>query len=161
MIKLGRSPVYLNAISNRLGASSSKSRLLGMIVGTAISNFVDSPDKRMKFSMEDMDTPEVQRYLTLVADPLGVGPVEGLKVERALTLYEETRRRVIRNSASASVRSTTSTHVTKIEAIEEINSEDEKIDDDDLPAYDKPDSDMEDEEEDPTLIQRDKPTAPV
>jgi telomere length regulation protein len=51
-------------------------------------------------------------------------------------------------------------HVSTSEAmaVEEIH---EAGGDDDIPGYAKPDSDEEDEDEDPTLVQRNKPTAPV
>ena len=49
---------------------------------------------------------------------------------------------------------------TKIVSVQEV-SEDSESEDEDLVSYEKPDSDPSDSEEDPTLIQRSKPNAPV
>jgi telomere length regulation protein len=57
-----RSGTHLNAISNRLAASSPRARFLGMVVGEALSSLVDTGDKIMDFKMDEMKTPEAMWF---------------------------------------------------------------------------------------------------
>lgn len=162
---LARSSVYLSAISYRLAASSSRARFLGMITGVAISDLVDSPDKKMKFDIDEMDSPDAQCYrdLTKIRDNIGfVGDLRmtcsaDLTPPTALGTTSKTKPRkrgVVRERPAAP------DVTSKIISIEELD-EDDDMEGDGLVAYEKPDSDEEDEDEDPTLVQRNKPTAPV
>ena len=56
---LSRSSLYLNAVSNRLSASVPRARILGMVVGTAISRLVETPEKAMNFDLEEMSGEEI------------------------------------------------------------------------------------------------------
>ncbi|KAL9037304.1 MAG: hypothetical protein Q9214_005759 [Letrouitia sp. 1 TL-2023] len=157
---VARSSKYLNAISNRLAASSARASVLGMYVGTAISELVDPPEKRMNFSFEDIDSPDGKMYLNLtrIQDP--IGSISDLKSKRRVqqdTLKKDRYGQNIKESYfNSSQISTTSSKVIAIEEVEHESEEDE-----DLPMYEKPDSDTPDEDEDPTLVERNKPTAPV
>ena len=156
---LARSSAYINAISNRLAASSTRSRFLGMIVGTAVSELVDPKEKRMNFSAEEIDTTEGRWYRDLVKVSDIIGSISDLKAvapKSKDTLMEN------RNGAAGNAKNVNANSVTtsKIISIEELEDESEN-EDEDIPMYEKPDSDKEDEDEDPTLIQRNKPTAPV
>ena len=157
LVTTAQSSVYINSISNRIAASSQRSRFLGMIVGTAVSELVDPKDKRMKFSAEEIDNSEGRalRALVHICDPITStkdllesrsGPDQSKRLQMKKTLGPQKPSPV--KAASAS----------KIISIEEIDS---SSGDDDLPIYGKPDSDPEDEEEDPTLVERNKPSAPV
>ncbi|KAL8752925.1 MAG: hypothetical protein Q9184_005581 [Pyrenodesmia sp. 2 TL-2023] len=160
---MARSSIYLNAISNRLAAPSPRLSVLGMYVGTAISELVDPPDKRMNFSSEELNNAEGQRYINLkgIRDP--IGSIEDLNHKKALD-----KQMVVRNaksSAAQQVQQTPSNSQhskgSRIISIEEVESESGSEEDDDLPMYAKPDSDASDSDDDPTVINRDKPTAPV
>ena len=157
---LSRSSIYLNAVSNRLAASSQRARFLGMVIGTAFSELVDPKDKRMAFSTDEMDSSDGQWYrrLTRVNDSLG--SIEDLKSASApLTESSLQPSRSINSSKSARPKKPAqpSSKVISIEEIDD-NSGSEA---EDLPVYEKPDSDPEDDDEDPTLVQRDRPTVPV
>lgn len=157
---LSRSSIYLNAVSNRLAASSQRARFLGMVVGTAFSELVDPTDKRMAFSTDEMDSSDGQWYrsLTIVNDSLG--SVEDLKSASA-SLNESSVQPIRSIDSSNSGRSKKSAQTSsKVISIEEIDDSSES-EAEDLPMYEKPDSDPEDEDEDPTLVQRNRPTAPV
>ena len=159
---LSRSSLYLNAVSNRLAASSQRARFLGMVVGTAFSELADPKDKRMAFSTDEMNSSDGQWYrsLTRVNDPLG--SIEYLKSASAPLNEPHVK-------PSRPTKSSTSTlgdsmkpvkPSSKVISIEEIDHS-SGSEAEDLPMYEKPDSDPEDEDEDPTVVQRNRPTAPV
>ncbi|KAI9811374.1 MAG: telomere binding protein [Pycnora praestabilis] len=173
LFTLARSTTHLSGISNRLSASSLRARFLGMVVGVAISELIDKPDKRMAFSMNEMDNPEARWYRSLTSVKDEVGSLKDLALPAEMSLVPVTR---IADGlspfrASKANRSKDSGRVsgpktlaqasgTKIISIEEIGDDNEAMEDEFIP-YEKPDSDEEDEDEDPTLVQRNKPTAPV
>jgi telomere length regulation protein len=151
-----RSGSYLNAISNRLAGSSERARFLGMVIGEALSALSDKPDNRMKFKLEELESDESMwyKYLTQVND--SIGSLETLKLA-AVSRISKTAKKTKKAPSNPNLPQPTS----KIVAIEELSDNYEESDDDGLVPYSKPDSDAEDSDEDPTLIERDKPTAPV
>ncbi|RDW78994.1 telomere length regulation TEL2 family protein [Aspergillus mulundensis] len=163
MKSIGRTSVFLNAVSNRLAAASTRARFLGMIIGTAISQLIEEPGKAMKFDLEEMESDEATWYLKLVKTDDRVGSLDSLKAFRDTSREPrglETKSRV--SSASRPI-AKASPATAKIVAIEEIydSDEEDEDEDDDLIPYEKPDEDPDDEDDDPTLIERNKPTAPV
>ncbi|KAL4882653.1 telomere length regulation protein-domain-containing protein [Aspergillus karnatakaensis] len=160
---IGRTSIFLNAVSNRLAAASTRARFLGMLIGTAISQLIEEPGKGMKFNLEEMEGSEAASYLNLVTIHDEIGSLESVKVP------EEPRRAITFPASTAASRSAEKSgpKTSRIVAIEEINDSDENDEegvddeDDDLIPYEKPDDDPSDEDEDPTLIQRNKPIAPV
>lgn len=161
LLRLSRTSVYLNAISNRLAASSERGRFLGMIVGNAVSELVDPVDKRMNFSSDDMSNPEGRWYKSLTSINDAVGVISDLKastVSSTKSLATRTKTgfgKEVPDQAPISAKASS-----KIISIEKINDSSES-EAEDLPSYEKPDSDPSDEDDDPTLVQRDRPTAPV
>ena len=160
--EVGRSAAYLNAVSNRLAASSNRARLLGMIVGTGISELIEEPDKVLKIDLEEMRSEEALWYLSLTKAQDEVGSPESIKaLQEALPANPE----LVRSKPAQKPKAQFSRHHTsKIVAIEEVEDSDEdeeEEEDDDLIPYEKPDDDAYDSDDDPTLIQRNKPTAPV
>ncbi|KAL8920943.1 MAG: hypothetical protein Q9208_005969 [Pyrenodesmia sp. 3 TL-2023] len=160
---MARSSIYLNGISNRLAASSPRLSVLGMYVGTAVSELVDPPDRRMRFSSEELNNAEGQRYLNLKGIRDTIGSIEDLKRKEA-----PKKQMVVRNAKSSAATQvqpppTNNQHFkgSRVISIEEVESEPGSEEDDDLPMYTKPDSDASDSDDDPTVINRDKPTAPV
>ncbi|KAJ5329908.1 hypothetical protein N7452_010298 [Penicillium brevicompactum] len=157
----GRSSAYLNAVSNRLAASSNRARFLGMVVGTGISALVEQPDKVLKFDLHEMKSEEAQWYLNLtnVHDQLGSpGSIKTLQVVQSAR--PETIQPKPAPKAKAHAQRLGTSKIVAIEEIED-SGDDDDDDDDDLIPYEKPDDDAYDSDDDPTLIQRNKPIAPV
>ena len=156
---MSRSSLYLNAVSNRLAASSPRASVLGMYVGTAVSELVDPIDKRMNFSSEELKSTEGQHFLGLTKLQDRLGSMEDVKNDISVIEKEEAREKT---SAVQQIKPHSSSNRaamgSKIISISEVESESET---DDLPKYAKPDSDASDSDEDPTVINRDKPSAPV
>ena len=128
-----------------------------MVVGTAVSRIVDSAENRMKFDIEEIESGDLGAYLSLTRDPVAVGCLEDLHSStedgkspptinsQVLPLRKKEVVKALQPAKAPKDR--------KAPLVQEI--------DDGIPTYAKPDSDPEDEDEDPTVIQRDKPTAPV
>ncbi|KAI4122185.1 MAG: hypothetical protein LQ338_005968, partial [Usnochroma carphineum] len=157
-----QSSLYLNAISNRLAASSPRASVLGMYVGTAVSELVDPPDKRMNFSSDDLKSIQAQRYLNLTTVRDSPGSIEDLKHDKSP--QKQAVSRVPRAPAAQQVKpipsNSQASKGSKIISIEEVEDEFDS-EDDDLPTYAKPDSDRSDSDDDPTVLNRDKPAPPV
>ncbi|KAJ9304297.1 hypothetical protein DTO217A2_6261 [Paecilomyces variotii] len=159
--EIGHSSLYLNAVSNRLAASSARSRFLGMIVGMAISQLIEPPGKGMRFDLEEMESEEARWYLDLVNVRDTVDTLQALIVKDQTVSQHKTKKNT-KESGKPSVpkRPQTIGHTSKIVSIEEIDDSEESEDEEFIP-YEKPDSDPEDSDDDPTLVNRSKPTAPV
>lgn len=159
MKEIGRSSIFLGSISNRLAASSTRARFLGLIVGTAISQLIEQPGKAMKFDLEEMKDEEAKWYMDLVKTQDALGSLDSIRLQKDS----------IQNSAKSSSSKPAApkqprvnqnpVKIVSIEEIEESGNEDEE--DEDLVPYEKPDEDPSDDDDDPTLVQRNKPTAPV
>ncbi len=136
-----------------------------MIIGVAVSDLVDTPDKKMKFSMSEMENHDAHWYRSLTGVQDSIGSTKDLKLahlEKAgssISINKIPRSKPDRNGVLGN-RPPASKVGSKIISIEEVGEQDD-VEDDDLVAYEKPDSDEEDQDEDPTLVQRNKPTAPV
>ena len=158
-MELAKSSSHLNAVSSRIAASSDRAQFLGMVYGMAISELVDPPDKRMTFGVEATDTPEASWYRSLVHVNDSIGTTRDLHSNPQATMPAPTPKTIKKGKQEPTPKG-------KSRIIEVVDASDEASDgsessEDDLPVYSKPDSDQEDEDEDPTLIQRNKPTPPV
>ena len=132
-----------------------------MVVGTTISELIDAEDKRMDFDQEELRSSAAMWYRELPNINDTIGSIKDLRTGpvKPNQPVAEAQKPVRRKENSP--KATSATHSTsKIISIEEIKDSSDS-EDDDLPMYQKPDSDPSDEDEDPTLVQRDKPTAPV
>jgi telomere length regulation protein len=133
-----------------------------MIVGTAISALIDGPDKRMSFDTDEMDSVEAKWYLSLTTIKFEIGSLEGLK-SRLLSGRGEVRLSRGRHQTNYSPRNQKKRPVVDAapnsKILEVVDSDNDL--DDGLVPYEKPDSDKEDEDEDPTIVRRDKPMPPV
>lgn len=158
----GRSSIFLNTVSNRLAASASKARLLGMIIGTAISQLIDEPGKAMKFDILEMESDEAVSYLDLVKKADRVGSLDYIKIPKEQPPKKPRPPGQGPPSRTTGVRASNAQSV-KVVSIEEIgdSENDESEEDEDLIPYEKPDEDSSDSDDDPTLVQRNKPTPPV
>ncbi|KAJ9142084.1 Telomere length regulation protein [Pleurostoma richardsiae] len=153
---LTKSGSFMNAISNRLAASQTRVRFLGMIVGEALSSLVNKGDKKLNFNMEETNSEEAEwlKGLTHVTDP--IGPMDPLVTDKTTTGAATARKARVQPKLPKQPPPPPS----KAKAIiEEVDSEESE--DDDLVPYAKPESDEEDSDDDPTTVRRDKPKAPV
>lgn len=155
-----RSNIYLEGISNRLAASSPKARFLGMATGMAISQLVDKPENRMRFDIENGLEAEAQRFMQLVYVNDDIGDYRDilkLMLPRAASHSERSTSKETPKVLTKSAKSTKGNPGPTFPKVVLIG----QLDDEDLIPYEKPDSDREDEEDDPTLVQRNPPIAPV
>ncbi|EPE29639.1 hypothetical protein GLAREA_00799 [Glarea lozoyensis ATCC 20868] len=156
-----RSGLHLNAVSNRLAASSTRARFLGMVVGEALSSLVDKGENKMDFKVDEMQTTEAKWYKSMVNVADKAGELELLR-SRVTTVIQKSK-----TQPPPAKKPSTLNSSSKISSIEEIESDEEEgtdnseDDDDDLVPYGKPESDAEDSDEDATNVVRNKPTAPV
>lgn len=151
----------MHAISNRLGASIPRARLLGMIVATAVSRLADGSDKAINFGVDEMETQEARIWLGLTEIKDTPGQVEDLLELSPITTSQkpaniETPSQQILKRQKQQKPFPRS----EIISIEEIVDDGDETDED-LPSYQKPDDDPSDSDEDPTLVNRNKPSAPV
>ncbi|KAI0596625.1 telomere length regulation protein-domain-containing protein [Biscogniauxia sp. FL1348] len=153
-----RSGSYLNAISNRIDTSHGRARFLGMVVGEALSGLVHGNEMKLDFKMDEMDTEEARWYKSLVHVSDKIGSLDILRASFAPPTIEEAPQ--IRTPAKKHAPRPRNVPPKTGFIIEEVDDDVDMVDADLVP-YAKPDSDPEDSDDDPTLINRDKPKAPV
>lgn len=156
---LQHSSLYLTTVSNHLAASSPPSRFLGIVVGMSLSKLVDSSDKAMRFELEDTESEQATWYMRLCEADDKIGSIRDLiklnqNEEKAQPLRLNKHPKIKHNAAKKRPTEDRS----KVISIEELS---EQSDDSDLIIYEKPDTDASDSEDDPTLINRTKPSPPV
>jgi telomere length regulation protein len=129
-----------------------------MVVGEAITGLYEKGDKKLDFHQEETNGEEGLWYKGLVYVEDKPGPFEVL---RAQTSTQEVQPKAVKPA----VQPTKPQHKRQVRTptqgfiIEELD--DDESEDDDLVPYAKPDSDEEDSDDDATLVQRNKPKAPV
>lgn len=148
---------YLSVVSNRLAASSARTRFLGMLIGEALSGLVDRDNNKMSFKIEEMDTPEAKWYKSLVEVSDSIGSINLLKQRENLN-DQQINKKTISKYAKIQTNLQVEPKAMKDQAIQK---DEEESDDDGFRPHEKPDSDPEDSDDDPTLINRQKPVAPV
>ena len=155
---MAKSTWHVNGMSHRIGAASARARFLGIAVGIAISKLVDKPELQLKFDLEGTEATEAIWFERLTEVNDQVGDVSDLRVQDKENLPVK---RVLQKPKPI-LSSSKAQSSAKIQGprIVEILSESEN-EDDDLVHYEKPDSDPEDDGDDPETINRNKPTAPV
>jgi telomere length regulation protein len=159
---MAKSSYQTSGMSNRIGSTSSRARFLGIAVGTAISKMVDKPELQLKFDLEGEELAEAKWYqhLTKVDDKLG--KVQDLKKEGTTSAAKTTNSKPTSMKTPRAQPSTSNkSSITEIKGPRIVEILDESDDDDDLVPYEKPDSDPEDDTDDPTEVNRNKPVAPV
>lgn len=124
----------------------------------AFSKLIDSPDNAMKFDVSDMESEEGQWYMDLPKTKDIVGSIEALRTLEGSTATTSSEKQ--KKERKPKPQGNPNTTTAKIVAIEEIFEESEE-EDEDLMMYEKPDTDVEDSDDDATLVQRSKPSAPV
>ncbi|EGE79073.1 hypothetical protein RJZ56_001016 [Blastomyces dermatitidis] len=156
LLSITQSGTYLTAISNRLAASSPRARFLGMIVGMSLSKLADPAGKTMKFDLEEMESEEALWYMSLTNVKDEIGSINDLKDVNAQHPPKKPKRHVRKPPQDDQPK--ISQERSKVLSIEEVS---EESDSDDFLPYEKPDTDASDSEDDPTLINRSKPSSPV
>lgn len=169
-----KSSRFMNSISQHLSCNSARVRWLGMVVGSAVSELVDGPDNRLKFDDDSLKTSDAQEYMKLIRLNVAVSdkanltyffPSKNADLKDQPQLIQDLQ---IRSKAKHQNTSTNPlqsvSQVQKLigpRIIELLDDGDESNADDDLGSYAKPESDSEDDDEDPTLVNRDRPKPPV
>lgn len=168
LFTVAKSSIQTHSTSNRLKASSQRAQWLGMIVAMALSNLTDKPASRLKFDDDSMRTPEAEWYMRLVHVQDCIGNYQDVKLKSAphkkAVVVKHAQKGFTKTSASNRLQNkeTAGQRSSKIiSRIVEIEGSDDDEEDDDIVPYTKPDSDPEDEEDDPTLVERNKPRVPV
>jgi telomere length regulation protein len=129
----------------------------------AISKMTDKPELQLKFELEGDEAVEAIWYqrLTKVNDKLG--KIQDLKASdnSSVAKGSASKSKPVKTHKTGPT-SSTKPSITEIQGprIVEI-LDDSSEEDDDLIPYEKPDSDPEDDTDDPTEINRNKPVAPV
>lgn len=168
LFTLAKSSTQMHGVSNRLKSTSPRARWLGMIVGMTMSNLTDKEGGRLAFTDETLETPEANWYRRLPRVNDHIGNIDDVRKRSMAQHHGSTSHTVAKTDLTmrpkipkikAALRQGPSTSVISGPRIVEID--DEEDEDDDLLPYGKPDSDPEDNDEDPTLVQRNKPKAPV
>ena len=159
LIMMAKSSYHVNGMSNRIGAASARARFLGIAVGVAISKMVDKPDLQLKFDLEGTEATEAKWYerLTKVDDQIGdfsTLVVQEKNVAPVKKAQQEPKPRLKPPKAAI-------TEIQGPRVIEVLSESELESEDDDLIPYEKPDSDPEDDGDDPETVNRNKPTAPV
>jgi telomere length regulation protein len=160
-----KSSGYLSMMSSRIGITQLRARFLGMVVGETLSGLVDRGDKRLNFHMEETETAEAKWYKSLVNVSDQVGDVESLisKSHQAnsVSVPKPSKAKQPKSQPKSQPKPNVKAKSSVPKPgfiIEEI---DDESDEDDIVPYAKPDSDPEDSDDDPTLIAKAKPKAPV
>ncbi|PHH67160.1 hypothetical protein CDD81_2929 [Ophiocordyceps australis] len=158
-----RSATYLNAMTNRIAATQPRARFLGIVVGEALSALADNKAARLNFDMEECKTDEAEWLKSLTTTCDSVQPYASLLCAASSSCPASSP---CPASPSCPASPTTDSkpnpprprQVPPRAIIEVIDDDDD--DDDELTPYAK-DSDPEDSDQDATLVQRNKVTAPV
>lgn len=175
VLMTARSSGHMRGISNRLDCSDSRARWLGMVVATAMSGLVDKPGAaKLKFGTDDLESAEARWYQDLVdvRDTVGtfddarhllhkfqVGrprrKTKPIKLERMQSINGKPIYGPVRPPQAMQ------TEVVGGKVTELLDSDGGDEPTELLKPHEKPDSDPEDSDEDATLVNRNKPRAPV
>lgn len=175
LLMTARSSGHMQGVSNRLDSSNDWARWLGMVVGTALSKLVDKPGSQMSFGTEEVKSEEALWYVGLVDIKDTVGTLESFgallqsrgQLQKALNSQQmdskmnTKKEKTIDGKPVFGPPRPPPLAQTKIVGDRITEIVDDESDSDDLKPYAKPDSDPEDSDEDATLVNRNKPRAPV
>ncbi|CAK7267270.1 telomere binding protein [Sporothrix epigloea] len=165
-----RSRTYLQTVSNRLGSSQMRARFLGMVVGEGLSSLIDGNSKALNFDIEEMKSQDAQWYKSLVHTMDKVGTLESLrKMAPTATSAAKVPVQAVSIPSKVAFKPVRKEPILPKKTgfvIEELNSDEESSETrtdskNNIVAYSKPDSDNEDSDDDPAMIRRDRPKAPV
>ncbi|KAH7123780.1 telomere length regulation protein-domain-containing protein [Dendryphion nanum] len=157
---MAKSSYHVGGMSNRVGATSPRARFIGMAGGMVISRLVDKKELQLKFEMEGDEAIEAKWYHQLAHVDDKLGDLKDLEIREREAVVKSHKPHP--KPPKATPNPSKVTGITEISGPRIVEILDESSDEDnDLLAYEKPDSDPEDDADDPTEINRNKPTAPV
>ena len=113
----------------------------------------------MTFEFEESDKDEVKWYRGLASTKDSEGSVTKLRQMQKSGLQTTNQVTAVSKVAKPSRKTEKNKTSSKVMVIEEVKDDDDE--EDDLVPYPKPDSDPEDDTEDATMVDRNKPKAPV
>lgn len=155
---LVKSGAFMQMVSKRLEASQTRARLLGMIVGEALSSMVLGDDKKLNFNMEETTSEEALWLKGLIEVSDDIGSVEVLSSRTNETHPGAEGRPQLPQKPKPTAAKPPPTN--KAKAIIEVVDSDEEMEGDIIPLK-KPDDDDEESDEDQETVRRDRPKAPV
>lgn len=138
-----------------------------MVVGEGLSSLIDGNSKALNFDIEEMKSQDALWYKSLVHTMDKVGTLESL--QRKAPTATTSAAQAASLPPKVAVKPVRKEPVLPKKTgfiIEELNSDEESSEtrpglEDNIVAYSKPDSDAEDSDDDPAMIRRDRPKAPV
>jgi len=161
-----KSSKYMKSISDHLASQSAQIRWLGMVVGSALSSLVDKEGLQLKIDDEDLSTSEAKWYLLLPS--IIISPRKTLELS---TLFST--RDFVQPGPNTTMEDPRLTGAdipgtlpnleggNSVKVPSKVNRIQILDDGDGLIQMQKPDSDPEDDDEDPTLVNREKIKPPV
>lgn len=153
-----KSGSFMHMVSKRLEASQTRARLLGMIVGEALSQLVEKSDKKLDFKMEETKSDEAMWYKSLVEVSDAIGSPDSLRPGQERIQHEQKK---IPGPSQKTKPAPKPAMNSKAKPIIEVVDSDEDMEDDIIPMK-KPEEDEEySGDDDPETIRRDRPKAPV
>ena len=158
-----KSSGYLSGISQRIAASSTRVRVLGLVIAESLSALVDPESKRLKFDMEETQSEESKSLSQLCKIQDSVGSIEPLRAkgtEETTLPATTTNSRAPKPKKSAKAPVKKSAAPSLIMEVEELGETSEEDIDEDFSPLPKG-HDPEDSDDDPTMIQRNKTKPPV
>ena len=164
LLKQLRSGAYLTAVSNRLGSSSMRPRVLGMIVGETFSSLVDKKDDQM-----DLDDPMTKnedsmwyRSLVNIFDQMGTIEDLGSLLPTSVTTPSKRKPTPSKPAPAPESPPEPALEINQLsDGSPRASPSSSTPSSPDLMPYAKPDSDPSDSDSDPTLINRSKPSPPI
>ncbi|CCG82705.1 Predicted protein [Taphrina deformans PYCC 5710] len=149
LLVISKSKSLVSGISNHLEATAERIRFLGMILGETISaQVITDPKKRLTFGVPDTKTEEASWWRSLI------------EIEDVLADLSQLTAGLVEAPADPKMLSTTIQHVSSLK-ISEVVEESDDSSDDEFETMRVPDSDDEDSDEDPTLVDRERLRPPV
>lgn len=142
--EFSRSQDYNEGLSNRLSATIDRARFLGMIVGEAVSRKVDPEKVQLKFKVPETEDPSAEAMRSLIDVDDQPASIKGL--QSGIVEAEE---------------SIQPSEPIPVAPVEDFLVDDHEDWDKDLRKYTIPESDAEDSDEDPMLINREKNPNPL
>lgn len=131
-----------------------------MIVANAISELVDGSGKPLVFNTHEIMSSEVGKYMSLTKAQFNVGSIDDLKTHLVSAGVQVSISETRSSAVIAPLEPVAIKEISRANQ-KEVISEQNIASDNELVPHEKPDSDREDEEEDPTLVDRTKHTPPV
>lgn len=154
-----KSGSFMHMVSKRLEASQTRARLLGMIVGEALSQLVEKSDKKLDFKMEETKSDEAMWYKRLVEVSDAIGSADLLRSGQEQV--QEKQKKFSRPSQETKPIPKPASTKSEAKPIIEVVDSDEDMEDDIIPLKKPEEDEVDSGDDDPETTRRDRPKAPV